>query len=149
MKDAYKPVWAVLIVAAAVLAVAGFSTWNRSTGGKERIPWRTDFDAARAEAAQTGKPVFAYFTADWCGPCQSLKSTTWADPNVEAALRNYVPVKVDVDRHADLARRYLLTPSNPEGGIPAFRVLDDKGDIRKEIVGAMPPGDFLQWLGSS
>lgn len=148
MKDAYKPVWAILIIAAGVLAVAGFSTWNRAKAANERIPWRTDFAAARAEAAQTGKPVFAYFTAEWCGPCQSLKSTTWADPKVEEALRKYVPVKIDVDQHADLAKRYLLTPSNLEGGIPAFRVLDDKGDVRKEIVGAMPPGDFLQWLGS-
>lgn len=145
MKDAYKPFGLVLLVCAGVAAVVIYS---RLPGPQERIPWRTDFAAARAEAAQTGKPVFAYFTASWCGYCQGLKSTTWASKDVDDALKNYVPVKIDVDEHKDLAGRYVPTPSNLGGSIPAFRVLDDQGEIRKEAVGALPPADFLAWLGS-
>jgi hypothetical protein len=28
-------------------------------------PWRLDYDAARREAAESGRPIFAYFTASY------------------------------------------------------------------------------------
>lgn len=143
MKQAYKPFVAVLLVTAGVAAVVGVSAWREA---REIIPWRTDFTAAREEARRTHKPVFLYLTASWCGPCQSLKTTLWADKDVESALRDYVPVEVDVDQHPDLARQYVLTPRNLDGGIPAFRVLDDDGNITRETVGALPAERFLRWL---
>src|SRR3954469_22842085 len=110
MSNAFKPVWGLLLILAGVVAVVSVAKLRQP---KEAVPWRTDFDAARREAAQTGKPLFVYFTASWCGPCQRMRSTTWADPQVDAALRAYVPVKVDVDSAGrDLKRRYLLTPQN-------------------------------------
>ena len=146
MKDAYKPLVGIGAVLVGVVALVAASTIFRP---KEVIPWRTDFAAARTEAAQSGKPVFAYFTAEWCGPCQNLKTTTWASDRVETALRNYVPVRIDIDRHPDLFKRYGLTPSNLDGGIPAFRVIDPKGgELRKEVTGYMGPDDFLKWLNS-
>jgi thiol:disulfide interchange protein len=144
MKSAFKPVWGILAIVVAMIAIV---TVSRRLEPKEVIPWRGDWESASAEARRTGKPVFAYFTAEWCGPCQQLKSTTWADANVEAALQYYVPVRVDVDQQPELARRYVPTPQNMDGGIPAFRVLDEKGQIVKEAVGAMPPEQFLEWLG--
>jgi thiol:disulfide interchange protein len=144
MKPAYKPVLFILLVILGMIAVAGVSALTRPD---PIIPWRTDWPAAQAEAQKSGKPVFAYFTADWCGPCQRMKRTTWSDKGVEAALRDYVPVMVDVDRQPDLARKYVPTPQNPEGGIPAFRVVDGQGQIVREAVGAMPPEEFVRWLG--
>ena len=144
MKFAYKPVFFILLVVLGIIAVAGISALTRPS---PIIPWRSNWSDAQAEARRSGKPVFAYFTADWCGPCQRMKHTTWADAGVEAALRDYVPVMVDVDRQPDLARKYVPTPRNLEGGIPAFRVLDQNGQIAREAVGAMPPEDFLKWLG--
>lgn len=139
MKEPYKPLWFVLFAFAAVIAVAGASNLLKP---KEVIPWRADLAAARAEAAQSGKPVFAYFTAEWCPPCQRLKSTTWASRDVERALAGYVPVKVDVDAHADLAQRYNVN------GIPAFFVLDADGAVRKHAPpAALGPEDFIAWLG--
>src|SRR3954451_9545999 len=117
MKDAYKPLVGIGAVVVGVVALVAASTIFKA---KEVIPWRTDFAAAKAEAAQSGKPVFAYITAEWCGTCRNLKSTTWASERVDTALRTYLPVRIDSDQHPDLFKRYGLTPSNHDGVIPAF-----------------------------
>jgi thiol:disulfide interchange protein len=135
-----KPVWGLFVILIGVIAVVAISKAFRPN---EVIPWRTDFTKASDEARSSGKPVFLYLTASWCGPCQSLKSTTWADADVESALRNFVPLKIDIDEHPDLARRY-----NPEG-VPYFAVLNSSGDPRKTAVGALPPAGFLAWLRGS
>ena len=137
MRTAYKPFWFILAVLCALILIAGISRMNDAP---ERIPWRTDFTAARHEAASTNKPLFAYFTAPWCQPCQRLKHTTWADAGVEQSLKAYVPVEIDIDTHQDLAARYA-----PDG-IPTFVVLDRDGVAIKSGGGPMSPEEFLAWL---
>jgi len=137
MSKATRPVWGLFLL---LLAMAAVTIVVRATRPKEIIPWRTDLAAAREEAGRTGKPVMAYFTASWCGPCQSLRHTTWADKTVDAALRDYVPVKVDVDADAAAAQRYEVR------SIPAFAVLDAEGKAKKSTDGAMAPEQFVAWL---
>jgi len=137
--SAFRPLRGILVIVLAVTAVVGISKWNQP---KEIIPWRTDWNKAVAEAQAAKKPVFAYLTADWCGPCQELKHTIWADPKVEAALKNYVPVKVDIDQNAELARRYLAR----DDGIPAFFLIDNDGRTLRESHGAMTSEEILAWL---
>lgn len=128
----------LLILAGLVLlAVVSGSHWLEP---KERVPWRTDFAAAQAEAARTHKPVLAYFTANWCGYCQDMKHTTWADQGVADALANYVPVKIDVDSHGDLARKYNVT------GLPSYAVLDETGKTLQVGDGMLTPSEFRAWL---
>ena len=137
MSQPLRPVWGIFLILCAVVAVA---TVSKALRPKEIVPWRTDFDAATAEARRDGKPVFAYFTAAWCGPCQSLKHTTWADKDVEGALRAYVPVKIDVDRNPELAQKYGVR------AVPTFALLGDDGRPLRQTDGALPPEDMLMWL---
>ncbi len=137
MKASYQPIVVVLTVFAAVMAVVGVSRWMAP---KEIVPWRSDFAAARAEATTRGKPVLAYFTADWCGPCHTMKSTTWADADVEQALRAYVPLRVDVDLNTPIAMQYDAQT------IPMFAVLDGEGKVVKTIDGYLDAEAFLAWL---
>ena len=148
MSNAFKPVWGLLAILVGVVAVVGLSRML-SPPKDGVVPWRSDFDAARAEAAQRGKPVFAYFTASWCGYCQRMQANTLSDRKVAAALAGYVPVKVDVDSApAELKQRYLRTPQNLDGGIPAYRVIDANGEVRKEGLGELPPDEFVRWLNA-
>ena len=137
-REPYKPVWVIALVLAGVLAVVGVS---RVLAPKEIVPWRGDLAAGRAEAAAAGKPILLYFTAEWCGPCWVMKRTTWADESVEAALRAYVPVRLDVDHHPDEALSYRVD------AMPMMAVLDANGDVIKTTVGGMSPTEFLAWLG--
>lgn len=137
MRLAFKPIVLVLAALAAVLALSWLTRPPR-----ERVPWRKDFAAASAEARQAGKPLLVDFTADWCGPCQQMRRTTWSDPDVERAIRNYVPVQVDIDRNQRLASSYGIS------AIPHLLVLDPDGKLLNETEGAMGPSEFVTWLNS-
>ncbi|GAB4383213.1 MAG: hypothetical protein Kow0022_02500 [Phycisphaerales bacterium] len=79
-------------------------------------------DAALERSAQSGKPVLAIVTADWCGACQSFKRGALADPEIEQMVRtSFVPVSIDADRQTgDVARigrvEYLPTSVVIRGG---------------------------------
>jgi thiol:disulfide interchange protein len=130
----YLPPVILIVVATAIYFVPPLLE------AKEIIPWRLDPTAAMTEARAKNKPAFLYFTATWCGPCQSLKHTTWADPAVASALSNYVPIKIDIDQFGELARQY------PSDGIPHFVVVDGNGKVVRDSTGAMDSKEFLDWL---
>jgi thiol:disulfide interchange protein len=137
MKPAYRPFIVVLVVAA---AMAGFSFWRQARVPAEHIPWRKTLDEAKHESATSRKPVLAYFTASWCGPCTRMREVTWPDKRVEAALAAYVPVKIDVDQHPDLARQFEVD------GIPRLQVIAPDGAVGKAHVGLILPKELADWL---
>jgi protein disulfide-isomerase len=139
MNQALKPVWVIFLV---LLAVTAVSLLVRASRPAEIVPWRPTYAAALDEARGSGKRAFVYFTASWCGPCQTMKHTTWADKGVEAALSDYVPVKVDVDEHPELARQFNID------GVPTFIVLDAAGNAAKRTTGALSPREFVEWVKS-
>src|SRR5436305_13968472 len=132
MKKALSP---LLVVFAAFAVVMAFSCFSQQQSGNDKIPWRKDLAAAQKEAATAHKPVLAYFTATWCGPCQEMHHTTWADAKVEAALRNFVPVKLDIDENSKIAADYQIT------AVPSYLVLDDQGRAVRRGEGYRPTND--------
>lgn len=132
-----KPVWGLFAILVVVMAISVVSKW---LAPREIIPWRTDFASARQEAAESGKPVFLYFTASWCVPCQSLKTTTWADASVERELQKFVPVKVDVDHSPELAEQYAIYQ------VPTMILLDVAGQPVRITSGALTARRLLDWL---
>jgi thiol:disulfide interchange protein DsbD len=86
--------------------------------------------AAVAEQQRAGRPVFAYFTADWCLTCKLNERVVLSDAEVQRALarQGYAVFEADWTRRdesirAELARfgrsgvpLYLLFP--PEAGAP-------------------------------
>lgn len=138
---AYRPLIAVVAVSLGMVVFAGIRKANEP---KDNIPWRKDLAAAREEAASSNKPVLAYFTADWCGPCQEMKGQTWADRRVEDLLRkSVVPVKIDVDAHSDLAMQFNVS------GIPHIQLIRPDGTMGPARVGFTSADELLRWLSGS
>lgn len=134
-----RPVFVVGALTLAVALMVGVSEW-RTAHAIEIIPWRGDLEAARVEAANAHHPVFAYFTASWCPPCQQMKKTTWADNTVKAAMEKFVPVKIDVDAHPDLAQKYGVN------AMPTYVIVSEQGEVLRRRTGLMMPEEMLRWL---
>ena len=134
-----RPVFVVGALALAVALMVGVSEW-RTAHAIEIIPWRGDLEAARVEAAQSHHAVFAYFTAGWCPPCQQMKKTTWADNTVKAAMEKFVPVKIDVDAHPELAQKYGVN------AMPTYVIVSEQGEVLRRRTGLMMPEEMLRWL---
>lgn len=88
-----------------------------------QIEWRRWDPAAFAAAAAQDRPVLLHLAAAWCHWCRVMDETTYADPEVVAMIRaEFVPVRVDVDRHPHVRDRYLA------GGWPTVAFLTPAGD---------------------
>lgn len=73
-----------------------------------KIRW-VDFKQAQAQSRQTGKIMVIYFFSDNCPSCSEMEKTTWQDARIIDALNNrYTPVKVDVNKHRQIASLYKV-----------------------------------------
>jgi protein disulfide-isomerase len=131
----------LILIASGVVFAATYYQPN------DRIPWRSDYAAATIEAKKAGKPLLVYFTADWCNPCQMLKSTTFADRGVAEAVAKFIPVKLNVDDKVNAAM--ALSFHDQDGGIPYFAVVDDQGQLVHTAEGALPADLFVKWLAGN
>jgi thiol:disulfide interchange protein DsbD len=125
---------AALVCSLLLLAGAGVVSVERSAAPREPVARHEGaprpYEAAAVEAERrAGRPVFVYFTADWCLTCKLNERMVLDDAGVRAALAGFAVFEADWTRRderirAELARfgrsgvpLYLLYPPG-EGGTP-------------------------------
>lgn len=105
----------------------------------------TTLNEAMARSAETGRPVLALVTADWCGPCQTLKRGALADERVAGWIGEHaIPAYVDGtdDRLEQTQRELRLLDIRV---FPTLVLLDSSGEISRRT-GVVPASDLLAWL---
>lgn len=61
-------------------------------------PWFDgSIDAAFARAKQDGTPIFLYWGAIWCPPCNEIKAQVFNKPNFPELVKGFIPVYLDGD----------------------------------------------------
>jgi thiol:disulfide interchange protein len=135
-----------VLVVLGVVAVL-WQRQHRSPGSADAahaaIGWQDDISIAMAQARATHRPVLAYFTADWCPPCQAMNDQTWPDKDLQRTLRrDTVPLRIDVDRQGTVARDHGVS------SIPTMLLMSSDGQILSQHVGFIDPGALQGWIAS-
>ncbi len=90
------------------------------------------------EILRTEELVMVYFTAEWCGPCRSMKP---ALKELVAELGTKVKfLKLDIDKNQEASRTYNIQ------GVPTF-ILFKNGKIVWRQSGAIPAAHLKQAIG--
>ncbi len=116
--------------------------------GKTPVPaiFEPGITLAQAEtlSAETGRPVLAFVTADWCPPCQQLKRNALVDESVAQWIReNTHPVYIDVS-----------TSSTPEAErveakfLPTLALMRG-GQVVSRTTGALSSEQLLEFLAAN
>ncbi len=133
----------VVLVALAVLAtitVAGQFRQN-SSGKQQGIVWRTDLMVAHHEAQTVNRPLLISFGADWCGFCQRMEQGTLASPDIAQYVnRSFVPVKLDIKKHGEIAR--ILEVNR----IPCTIAISPQSDLLGRMTGCVDANQFQHTL---
>ena len=140
-----------LVVYMAVAALATYVVMDQlraQSYGDELVPWQAGWSHAETYIAQGGgdRPILLQFTADWCGPCQHMKKTTFADEHVASQLeQEWVPVKIDLTDQSDREAGAVAQAFNVVG-IPTYIALSPTGEPIDQLTGSSDAEAFTNWL---
>ena len=101
-----------------------------------------DIDAAFATARAESKPVFLYWGAKWCPPCNQVQATLFNRQDFIERSRAFVPVYVDGDSPGaqKLGTRFRVS------GYPTMVVLKPSGEEMTRLPGEVDPSRYTELL---
>lgn len=120
--------------------VAVLALWRVAFPFRSSVDWQTDFPAALAQAAADDKQVLINFTARDCAYCTQMEVEVFPTKPVQAAMSEFVPVKIDVYKDEMTAARYNIT------AMPTYVVTDATGAVLAMTSGFQPPDKFSAFL---
>jgi thioredoxin-like negative regulator of GroEL len=107
----------------------------------QEVEWRSDYNAARKEAAQKGLPILLDFGFASCQYCRKLDATTFRDAEVIKRLNaRFVPLRIDIEKDPSLADKLGLQT------FPTVVFASPEGHILGKIVGYQEPEPFQENL---
>jgi thiol-disulfide isomerase/thioredoxin len=116
---------------------------DQAPSAAQSIDWRKDdVDAAFKEAKASGKPIFIYWGATWCPPCNQVKATIFNRQDFIERSHFFVPVYIDGDSPGaqKLGARFKVS------GYPTMILLDPNGEEVLRLPGEVDAEKYLQLL---
>jgi thioredoxin-related protein len=118
-----------------------------SAAAKAGIAWvqvqtEADVDRAFADAQARKEPVFLFWSAAWCPPCNQVKSTIFTRSDFIEKSRAFVPMYVDGDTPSGqaLGKRFHVS------AYPTMVLLRPDGTEITRLAGSVDPVRYMQLL---
>jgi thiol-disulfide isomerase/thioredoxin len=134
--------WAAVFVGSLLCVPPAFSA-----APTPRIAWQyvssdAEVDKAFELGRKTGKPVFLYWGAVWCPPCNQVKATLFSRADFVERSRAFVPVYVDGDKPGaqKVAARFKVQ------GYPTMILFKPDGTEVTRLPGEVDPQRYLLTL---
>ncbi|MGA2552378.1 MAG: thioredoxin fold domain-containing protein [Burkholderiaceae bacterium] len=145
VSDAVKPAAAATPAAspATVAASAPSPSGAVAAHPADGIAWKKgDVDAAFAEAKAENKPVFLYWGAVWCPPCNQVKATIFNRQDFIERSRAFVAVYIDGDapNAQQLGSRFKVS------GYPSMLLFRPDGTELTRLPGEVDAQRYMQVL---
>lgn len=135
-----SPLRFVLFVVVCAAVVGYFFADGRGAPTPGMFEDHLTYEQAAERSAKVGKPIFAVFSATWCGPCQAYKKGALADPRVEEIVRaRMIPACIDVDQQRAAAERFQVS------SIPATAIIKN-GERVQGAIGLLNTDELLTFL---
>ena len=115
------------------------------------VKWEENYATAVKRAQAEKKPILLDIWAEWCPPCQYLKTKVFPSPEAQAALAKVVPLSVmveykdrkQIEEGVRVAKQFNLE------AYPTLVMLDSNGKELRRQVGAFPTGvELAKWMAS-
>ncbi len=113
----------------------------------ESIPLAIDFkplgfEAAKALAKQSGKPIFMDVYAVWCIPCKQFEKTVFTDKEVGEKFNSwFINLKVDAEKEEGKQIFSLYKV----GGYPTGIFITADGSLLSKFEGVLPKNLFIEY----
>ncbi|MEO8344153.1 MAG: thioredoxin fold domain-containing protein [Betaproteobacteria bacterium] len=137
--ESAPPVAAKIATPVVTTAKAGSGSSQDDHG----IAWQTgDVDVVFAAAKADHKPVFLYWGAKWCPPCNQIKATVFNRQDFIERSRQFVPVYVDGDgpNAQRLGSRFKVS------GYPTMILFTPEGAEITRLPGDVDADQYMQVL---
>lgn len=99
-------------------------------------------EEAFAEAERSAKPLFLYWGAVWCPPCNLMKSTLFQQPDFIAKTRDFVALYLD----GDTQRAQVWGEKHDAVGYPTVIVFNSEGKQLTRLPGTLTAESFMAAL---
>ncbi|MES2786749.1 MAG: thioredoxin family protein [Pseudomonadota bacterium] len=134
------------VVLAAALAVSEPAV-AAAAAARSGVAWQyvssdVEVDKAFALGRRTGKPIFLYWGAVWCPPCNQVKATLFSRSDFVERSQAFIPVYVDGDKPGaqKVAARFKVT------GYPTMVLFKPDGTEITRLPGEVDPQRYLLTL---